>query len=365
MRHGERERIDTLVIGGGQAGLAVGYHLEQRGVPFLIVDANERTGDAWRDRWDSLRLFTANKFNGLPGMSYPDQSWSFATKDEIADFFESYAHHFDLPIRHSVEVTRLTRDGYRFVAVTEDREYEADNVVVAMSNYQEPAVPEFAAELDPRIVQMHMVDYKNPGQLREGAVLVVGAGNSGAEIAAELVRGCHVLLSGPSTGQAPFRPERVSGRILIPILSRVILRVLNTSTPIGKKARPKILSRGAPLVRVKEKDLLRAGVERVGRTVGVVDGYPELEDGRVVDVSNVVWCSGFEPGFSWIELPVFDENGRVVHDRGVADALPGLYFVGLRFSYSIASDTLLGVGRDAEHVVGKINDRRSVPQTVN
>ena len=365
MRDGEREQIDTLVIGGGQAGLAVGYHLSRRGVPFLIVDANERTGDAWRNRWDSLRLFTANRFNGLPGMPYPDQTWGFATKDEIADFLESYAHHFELPIRHSVEVARLTREGDRFVAVTEDREYVADNVVVAMSSYQEPTVPEFASELDPRIVQTHMVDYKNPGQLREGDVLVVGAGNSGAEIAFELLRDRHVLLSGPSTGQAPFRPERLSGRILIPVLSRLILRVLSTTTPIGKRARPKILSRGAPLVRVKERDLVGAGVERVGRTVGVVDGYPELDDGRVVDVSNVVWCNGFEPGFSWIDLPVFDESGNVVHDRGVAHAVPGLYFVGLRFLYSIASDTLLGVGRDADHVVGIISRTRSVPQTVS
>jgi putative flavoprotein involved in K+ transport len=365
MRDGEREQIDTLVIGGGQAGLAVGYHLSRRGVPFLIVDANERTGDAWRNRWDSLRLFTANKFSGMPGMPYPDQTWGFATKDQIADFLESYASHFELPIRHSVEVTRLTREGDHLVALIEDGEYEADNVVVAMSSYQEPTVPEFASELDPRIVQIHMVDYKNPDQLREGDVLVVGAGNSGAEIAFELAQRRHVLLSGPSTGQAPFRPERLSGRILIPILSRLILRVLNTSTPIGKRARPKILSRGAPLTRTKEKDLAKAGVERAGRTVGVVDGSPELDDGRVVDVSNVVWCNGFEPGFSWIDLPVFDKSGKVVHDRGVADAVPGLYFVGLRFLYSIASDTLLGVGRDADHVVGHISDRRSVLQTVS
>lgn len=366
MRDAGRERIDTLVIGGGQAGLAVGYHLARRAIPFQIIDANPRTGDAWRNRWDSLRLFTANKFNGLPGMPYAGPAWGFATKDEIADFLESYAQHFELPIRHGVEVIRLTRERDRLVAFTEDQEYEADNVVVAMSGYQQPRVPEFASRLDARIVQMHMVDYKNPGQLREGDVLVVGAGNSGAEIAFELVKSRrHVLLSGPTTGQAPFRPERLSGRILVPVLSPLILRVLNTSTPIGRKARPKILSSGAPLVRVKEKDLAKAGVERVGRTIGVVDGYPELDDGRVVDVSNVVWCNGFEPGFSWIDLPVFDDRGHVVHDRGIAPDVPGLYFVGLRFLTSISSDTLLGVGRDADHVAGHISHRRPAPQTVS
>lgn len=365
MANKERVQVDTLVIGGGQAGLAVGYHLARRGVSFQIIDANLRTGDSWRNRWDSLRLFTADKFNGLPGMPYPEKGWSFATKDEIADYLESYAQHFDLPIRHGVHVSRLTRGGDRLVATTEDREYEAENVVVAMSSYQEPKMPEFASKLDPRIVQMHMVDYRNPGQLRDGDVLVVGAGNSGAEIAKELVQARRVLLSGPRTGQAPFRPERLSGRILLPLLSPVVLRVLNIATPIGRKARPKVLGRGAPLVRVKEKDLVRAGVERVGRTVGVVDGYPELDDGRIVDVSNVVWSSGFKPGFSWIDLPIFDERGEVAHDRGVVASEPGLYFVGLRFLTSIVSDTLFGVGRDANHVAGEIADRRSVRQTVS
>lgn len=339
--------------------------MKRRGVPFLIVDANERTGDAWRNRWDSLRLFTPNRFNGLPGMPYPDHTWSFATKNEMADFLESYAHHFELPIRHGAEVTRLTQEGDRLLAVIDDQEYEADNVVVAMSGYQKPKVPVFASQLDPRIFQIHVVDYKNPEQLREGAALVVGAGNSGAEIAFELVQGRDVLLSGPRTGQAPFRLERLSGRIFIPVLSRVVLRVLNTKTPIGKRVRPKVLNRGAPLVRTKEKDLARAGVERVGRTVGVVDGYPELEDGRVIDVSNVVWCNGFEPGFSWIELPAFDEAGRVVHERGVVHAVPGLYFVGLKFLHSIVSDTLRGIGTDADHVAGHISERRPTSRNLS
>ncbi|MGH8914393.1 MAG: flavin-containing monooxygenase [Acidimicrobiia bacterium] len=365
MSNGASERTDTLVIGGGQAGLAVGYHLSQRDVPFLIVDASQRTGDSWRNRWDSLRLFTPNRFNNLPGKPIPGKDWGFPTKDEAADYLESYARHFELPIRHGVKVNRLTRDGGRFIATAGDLEFEADNVVVAMANFQEPKLPEFASELDPGIVQIHVADYKNRGQLRNGDVLVVGRGNSGAEIAMELVRDRGVWLSGRSTGQTPFRPQAMSGRILMPLAKGVMTRVLTTSTPIGRKARPKFLAKGRPLIRIKNKDLAGAGVERVPRTVGVVDGYPRLEDGRVLDVANVVWCTGFEPGFSWIHLPVFDEDGAVIHERGVVAAVPGLYFVGLKFLHSALSDTLSVVGRDAGYVVDRIVERRPEAQTLS
>lgn len=362
MSQGASERIDTLVIGGGQAGLAVGYHLAQRGVPFLIVDANERTGDSWRHRWDSLRLFTPNPFSGLPGMPYPDQSWSFATKDEMADYLESYAREFELPIRHEVEVSRLSRRDDRFLASTTDGEIVADNVIVAMSSWQVPRIPPFASELDPRILQCHVGDYKNPGQLEDGPALVVGAGNSGAEISKELATNGHMVwLSGPSTGQLPFRPESRVGRIMMPIVGKVFLhRLFAISTPIGRKLRPKFLSKGEPLLRVKARDLAELGVERVGRTIGVVDGYPELEDGSVMDVANVVWCTGFEPGFSWIEIPIFDEAGNVNHERGVIDDEPGLFFVGLKLLYAPSSSTLLGVGRDAGYVADRVARRSLV-----
>jgi putative flavoprotein involved in K+ transport len=365
MSNGIRERTDTLVIGGGQAGLAVGYHLTQAAIPFLIVDANARTGDSWRNRWDSLRLFTPNRFNSLPGLPISGEDWGFPTKDETGDYLETYARHFELLIRHGVKIDRLTRDGGRFIATAGELEFEAENVVVAMASFQEPKLPEFALELDSRIFQIHGVDYRNPGQLREGDVLVVGRGNSGAEIAKELARDRQVWLSGRSTGQLPFRPEALSGRILMPRAKFVMTRVLTTSTPIGRKARPKFLAKGSPLLRVKKKDLSAAGVEMVPRTVGAVDGYPKLEDGRVLDVDNVVWCTGFEPGFTWIDLPVFDEDGAVAHNRGVAEAEPGLYFVGLKFLHSALSDTLAVVGRDAGYVVDRIVERRPVAQAVS
>jgi putative flavoprotein involved in K+ transport len=352
------ERIDTLVIGGGQAGLSVGYHLARRGVPFVILDANRRVGDSWRNRWDSLRLFTPNRLNGLPGMPFPGPRWELPTKDEFADYLESYAERFELPVRTGVEVERLTRNGDRFVATAGDRRLKADNVVVAMSSWQRPRVPQFASELDPGILQIHAANYRRPGQLQDGDALLVGAGNSGAEIAIDLAETRRVWLSGPDTGHLPFRPESAVARVLMPFIGRVIFhRVLTTSTPIGRRVRPKMLAKGDLLIRVKPKDLAAAGVERVPRTTGVEEGLPRLEDGRRLDVANVVWCSGFHPGFSWIDLPVLGPD-EPNHDRGVVDAEPGLYFVGLKFLYSKSSEQIHGVGRDAARVAGIIAARR-------
>ncbi len=357
------EYLQTIVIGGGQAGLATGYHLARRGLPFAILDASARVGDAWRNRWDSLQLFTPDRYAGLPGMRFPGPGSAFATKDQVADYLESYAVRFHLPVRSGIRVESLVREGERFVLTTAAGErLEADQVIVAMANFQVPRTPVFAKELDPRIRQLHSRDYRNPSQLAEGAVLVVGVGNSGADIGIE-VAGTHpTWLAGKETGHIPFRIETFLARHLLVRLVRFVgHRVLSLGTPIGRKVRPRLLHGGTPLVRVKPADLLAAGIERVPRVVGVSQGRPLLQDGRTLDVSNVIWCTGFEPGFSWIHLPAFDERGEPVHDRGVVDGAPGLYFVGLHFQYAVSSATLIGVSRDARHVVRAVEARiRSV-----
>jgi putative flavoprotein involved in K+ transport len=352
--------VETLVIGGGQAGLATGYHLSRRGLDYAVVDANDRIGDAWRNRWDSLRLFTPSWFNGLPGMPFPGYDWAFPSKDEMADYLESYARHFDIPVETGVKVERLSREGGLFVATAGERRFTADNVVVAMSSWQKPRIPEFAGELDPGIIQLHVSQYANPDQLQAGSVLVVGAGNSGAEVAKELARTHQVWLSGPDTGTIPFRPESVAARVLMRFVGRVVFhRVLTTSTPIGRRARPKMVSSGEPLLRVKPKDLAEAGVERVPRVTGVQQGKPQLDDGRIIDAANVVWCTGYHPGFSWIDLPVIrDETQQPSHRRGIVEEMPGLYFVGLKFLYSVSSEQIHGVGRDAAHIADTIAARR-------
>jgi len=354
------ERFDVIVIGGGQAGLSVGYHLSRRGLRFVILDASARVGDAWRHRWDSLRLFTPAKLDGLDGMPFPAPPDTFPTKDEMADYLESYARHFRLPVRSGVRVESLTRQDGRYVVQTQQGRLEADHVVIAMANYQRRRVPELAKQLDREVVQVHSSDYKNPAQLREGGVLVAGAGNSGAEIAMELVRRGHrVWMSGRDVGHVPFRIDGFWARL---ILVRLILRgifhyLLTVRTPMGRRARAKVLGKGGALIRVKPRDLEAAGVERVPRTVGVKDGRPVLEDGRVLDVANVVWCTGFERGFSFVELPVFAPDGEPLHDAGVATGEPGLYFVGLHFLYSFSSTMIHGVGRDAARIAGVIAGR--------
>jgi putative flavoprotein involved in K+ transport len=344
--------FEVIVIGGGQAGLSVGYHLKERGVRFLILDGSARIGDVWRKRWDSLRLFTPARFCSLEGLAFPAPPDTFPTKDEMADYLESYAVHFELPILSGVRVERLSRNGGHYQIEAGSRVFHAEQVIVAMSNYQEPSVPPFAQELDRQILQLHSMHYKAPDQLQAGPVLLVGAGNSGSELAMELARSRQVVMAGRSTGEIPFRIGGFLGRtLLVRLVLRVLFhRILTVDNPIGRKLRPKLLVGGGPLIRVKARDLAMAGVERTPRVTGVRNGQPVLEDGRALDVSNVIWCTGYETGFSWIDLPIFDERFMPRHRQGVVPEVPGLYFVGLHFLYSLSSEMIHGVGRDAARI---------------
>ena len=355
----ETERFDTVVVGAGQAGLAAGYHLARRGRAFVVLDAAERVGDSWRKRWDSLRLFTPARYDGLPGWPFPAGSWSYPTKDDVADYFAAYVAHFDLPVRTGVRVDRLSREGGAFVSASGDLRFEADNVVVATGAYQSPRIPAFARTLDPSILQLHSSEYRRPSQLQVGDTLVVGAGNSGAEIALEASHEHRVQLSGRDTGQEPARAGSRADRLLTPPFWFLLTRLLTVKTPMGRKVREQFRSRGLPLARVRRKDLVAAGVERVPRTAGVRDGLPVLDDGRVLEVANVVWCTGFESDFSWIDLPVFDEERAPLHDRGVVSSEPGLYFLGLYFLYAMASQLVGGAARDADYVVRQIASREA------
>jgi putative flavoprotein involved in K+ transport len=361
MKNQNVKRIETLVIGGGQAGLSVGYHLAKRGMPFQIVDANEQVGDAWRQRWDSLRLFTPARYCSLPGLPFPARSDAFPTKGQMASYLDTYAKRFKLPIQTGAKVNALAKTGDRFFVTAGDFQYEADNVVVAMGNYQQPQTPEFARDLDPAIVQLHSHEYRNPSQLQEGRVLVVGVGNSGADIGMEVARTHRTWISGKESGHIPWPIESFMGRnVMIRIIRFIGHHVLTLSTPIGRKLRPKLLVGSAPLIRVKPKDLEKAGIERVAKVVGVKNGQPLLADDRTLDVKNVIWCTGFTPGFSWIDVPIFGKDGRPMHERGVVNRAPGLYFVGLHYLYSMTSDTVTGVGRDAERIVKAIEVRTSM-----
>ena len=353
------EHFDVVVIGAGQCGLSVGYHLARKGVKFVILEARERIGDIWRSRWDSLRLFTPARYDGLVGMPFPADRYAFPTKDEMADYLEAYAKEFSLPVRTGAKVDEVTRIGGRYVVTAGRTRYTASHVVIASASYQKPKLPDFAALLDPSIRQIHSSTYKNPAQINPGSVLLVGASNSGAEIAIDIAPTHQVLLAGRHPGNIPVAYNSYFAmRLVLPVVFRFVFhRLLTVDTPMGRKAKPGQLSHGLPLIRVKPRDLEAAGVRRVPRVAGVHDGKPLLDDGQLLDVSNVIWCTGFRAGLDWIKLPIFDGNGRVKQYRGAVEGEAGLYVCGLHFQHSTSSTMIHGAARDAGYVADKIGER--------
>ena len=353
------ERRKVIVIGAGQAGLSAGYFLKKNKIEFLILDACECVGDSWRSRWDSLRLFTPAKFNGLAGMPFPAGPNYFPTKDEMGDYLENYAKHFKLPVRNNVKVVGLTREGNKYCITTDDGYFEAEHVVIAMSNYQIPKIPAFAKDINPDIIQIHSFDYRNMYQLQEGSVLVVGAGNSGSELALEAARNDReVWLAGRDTGHIPFDIEGTLAKLIMVrfVIRFLFHRIITTGTPIGRKVRPKVTSQGGPLIRNKPRDFVEYGIKRIPKIVAVKNGLPLDENDEVIDIKNIIWCTGFYPAFSWIDIPIFKDK-EPMQERGVVKNEPGLYFVGMHFLYSLSSAMIHGAERDAEYVVSTIASR--------
>jgi putative flavoprotein involved in K+ transport len=345
---GRVERYDTIIIGAGQAGLAVGHHLAARDADFVIVTGESRIGDSWRKRWDSLRLFTPASHSGLPGMPFPAPAAHLPDKDEVADYLERYAERFDLPVRLNTRVESLERVGDRWVIATSTGLLEANAVVVATGAFQRPRVPAVGARLSPNILQLHSSDYRNPLLLPEGPVLVVGAGNSGAQIALELARFRKVWLAGRNTGHLP---RRLLGRDLFdwvwPIMSRA-----TAETRLGRRLRERT-RRGDALIGIPERSLMSSGVRRVGRVEEERGGMP-VADGAVLEPRVVIWCTGYEPNFRWIQATGLESGGVPRHARGVAADARGLYFAGLRFQHSLTSSLIGGVGTDAAYIAQSI-----------
>ncbi len=348
-----RRSVHTVVIGAGQAGLAVTRELVAAGVDVIALEREPRVGESWRRRWDSLRLFTAAEFCGLPGLPFPGDRDAFPTKDQMADYLRQYACEMRLPVRLNTTVSALDRVGGRFVVTAGDARFDADAVVVTTGPYQKPRVPAWAPSLDGSIAQIQSSDYRRPAQLPAGDILVVGAGNTGVELAVEAARAGHrVFLSGRDVGRVPKWLQASNGRLFWFLATRV----LTTTTPIGRRLRASVRAgHSGPIVRARKEDLARAGVERVPRVTGVRDGRPLLEDGRVLDVAGILWCVGFTMDFSWIHLPIFAPDGYPLHDEGRVPSAPGLYFVGLPLQRSLSSSTLVGVGRDAALVANWIS----------
>jgi putative flavoprotein involved in K+ transport len=356
------ERHATVVIGAGQSGLAASYHLTRRGIDHVVLDANERIGDNWRTRYDSLRLYSPAKYDALPGMSMPVPGHAFPTGNQMGDYLEAYSKRNDLPVRTGIVVDGLAPmhpDAHGYTITAGDRRYEAAQVVVATGPFRLPHVPDFATQLDPSISQLHSADYRDPSQLKDGAVLVVGVSHSGADLAIEAkAHGHRTFLSGKSHGQLPFSVDSRRGRIAWPVMKFVASNLLTLRTPLGRKMAPEVRKGGGPLLRVRRADLLKAGVEwSEARTVGIRDGKPMLADGQVREVATVIWCTGFRPDYGWIAMPIVGQDGWPMQDRGVATSATGLYFLGIPFLSGFTSMLVLGAGRDAAYVVSRIAER--------
>jgi putative flavoprotein involved in K+ transport len=365
------QQVDTVVVGGGQAGLALGYYLAQQHRNFVILDAHARVGDAWRTRWDSLRLFTPAKFDGLPGVRFPADPLAFPTKDQHADYLEAYALRLGLPVHGGVTVEAVWRENGRFVVAAGTDQWIADSVVLATGGSQVPKVPGAAESIAPEVRQLHSSDYRNPAQLKPGNVLVVGVGNSGAEIALDVSRSHPTWLAGTPSGELPVRHGRTAARFVLPVIRFAALHVLTRATPLGRKAAPVMVSRAAPLIRTKMRDLAAAGVHFVPRVIGVRAGMPIVGgavdgavDGAVngavdgdsaLSVANIIWCTGYRTDFGWVNLPGFQEGQQPAQSRGIVPSVPGLYFLGQEFLFSAVSATVTGVCRDAKYLAAHLD----------
>jgi putative flavoprotein involved in K+ transport len=345
---------DIVVVGGGQAGLAVGYFLARQRRDFTILEAAEEPAAAWRERWDSLKLFTSARYDGLPGLAFPGDPGRYPTRDEVVTYLSDYARHFDLPVELNsrVNVVRRVDDGY--VVELEDRAYEADQVVIATGPFQVPFVPPIAEHLGEGVVQMHSTAYRSPQSLPEGRVLVVGGGNTGFQIAEELSASREVHLSIGSR-QTPL-PQRILGRDLFWYLEGTGLIRKTTESRIGRRMSGRDTLIGSTPRRLRR----RHGVELHGRAVAASGSSVRFADDSQLDVASVIWATGFRTDHSWIYAPVFDQAGRLEHQRGVT-ASPGLYFVGLSWQHTRGSALLGWVKDDADYIAKQVASFRAAP----
>jgi putative flavoprotein involved in K+ transport len=354
------ERLDTVIVGAGQTGLATAYYLGKSGVGCVVLDENSRVGDQWRRRYDSLRLNSPSQYDGLPGMPFPAPRNSWPAGGEMADYLEDYAAAMGITVRNGVAVgsVDLQPDGGWLVSTSQGA-IAADNVVVACGAEHLPRVPDVAGALDPGIRQLHSSAYRNPAQLLPGPVLVVGAGQSGADIAFEIAKAEHqTWLSGRIKAEFPYPITSRRARIALPVLWWLCNHVFTVNTPIGRRMQPAVRAGGAPLLRVKRSDLAAAGVHLTdARTVGVDDGRPVLDDATILDVANIVWCTGFRQEYSFVHPLVTGDNGYPIGDGLTVPDAPGLYFVGLIFQTAFASMLIGGAGRDSQRVARHIAAR--------
>jgi putative flavoprotein involved in K+ transport len=333
-------RREVIVIGGGQAGLAVGRLLADQGRDFVILEAAAVPAAAWRERWDSLVLFTPVRYDSLPGKAFPGDPDHYPTRDEVVAYLEDYAR--DLPVELDSRVTAVRQAGDGYVVELGDRSYETDQVVVATGPFQRPAVPAIAARLDREVVQLHSTQYRNPDALPTGRILVVGGGNTGFQIAQELAGSREVHLA-IGARQTPL-PQRILGRDLFRYLEALGLMRKSVETRLGSRLRHR-----ETLIGSSPRGIRRSGVRLHPRAVDAAGGEVTFSDGERLTIDAVIWATGFKVDHSWIAIPVFDDSGQAQHRRGVTSA-PGLYFLGMQWQYTRGSALLGWVKEDAQYI---------------
>jgi putative flavoprotein involved in K+ transport len=342
------EAIDVAVIGAGQAGLAMGYFLRLQDRRFVILDRADSIGSAWRERWESLKLFTPRRYSALPRVPFPGDPDGYPARDEVTAYLERYGETFELPIELNREVAKVEHgDDGRFHLEAEGRTIVADQVVVATGPFQVPSVPKLAEKLDQDVFQTHAVGYRRPEGVAAGTVLVVGGGNTGFQIAKELSVTHEVVLSVGSR-QKPL-PQRLLGRDLFWWLTKARILDKTLDSRLGRK-----LSTRDTLIGSSPRELRkRYGVELKPRVVDADGRTVRFADGGELEVDAVIWATGYRAEYSWIKLPVFDEGGRLRHRRGVTD-VPGLFFLGLTWQHTRGSALIGWVKDDAEYIAERI-----------
>ena len=349
-------RQEVVVVGGGQAGLAIGYFLAEQGRRFTILEAADAPAAAWRARWDSLELFTPARYDGLPGQLFPGDPDRYPGRDEVVAYLTDYARDFELPVELDSRVLAIHGSDNAYLVELDDRSYDAEHVVVATGPFQAPLVPAIAERLDPEIIQLHSSAYRKPEDLPAGPVLVVGGGNTGYQIAEELCRVHEVHLSIGSR-QTPL-PQRLLGRDLFRYLEATGLMAKTTDSRIGQRMKDRDTLIGSSPRAARR----RHGIHLQARTADIEGTEVRFEDGARLSPRAVIWATGFGLDHSWIHLPVFDDDGQLVHQRGVT-AAPGLYFLGMPWQHTRGSALLGWVKDDARHLAEHI-DTSSKPAQV-
>jgi putative flavoprotein involved in K+ transport len=347
MHDNDAKRHDVIVVGGGQAGLAIGYFLAQQGRDFTILEAATEPAAAWRERWDSLKLFTPARYNALPGRAFPGDPDRYPGRDDVVAYLSDYARDLDLPVELGRRVRAIRKADGGYLVELDERAYAADQVVVATGPFQIPFVPAMADELDDEVVQLHSTSYRSPHSVPEGRVLVVGGGNTGFQIAEELsaLREVHLSIG---SRQTPL-PQRILGRDLFWYLEATGLIRKTTESRIGRRLSGRDTLIGSTPRRLRRKH----GVVLHGRAVSAAGSTVYFGDETQVEVDGIVWATGFEVDHSFIDAPIFDSAGRLVHQRGVTES-PGLYFLGLSWQHTRGSALLGWIKDDAQYIANQI-----------